>query len=62
MTDQVEKGNIVIEYCPTDQMTADYFTKPLHGKKFNGFRKEIMNLPDTMATQMVMRICCNPHG
>ena len=50
--DQKEKGNINIEFCPTDQMIADYMTKPLHGKKFKKFRQEIMNLP--IATQFMM--------
>ena len=34
VTDQVEKGLITIEYCPTDQMVADYATKALQGKLF----------------------------
>ena len=33
-----------VEYCPTDEMVADYFSKPLQGAKFKKFRKEIMNL------------------
>jgi hypothetical protein len=45
ITDQVNKGNIEIAYCPTDDMTGDYMTKPLHGKKFEAFCNEIMNLP-----------------
>jgi hypothetical protein len=32
ISDQVEKGNVQIQYCPTDEMTADYMTKPLSGK------------------------------
>jgi len=55
VTDQVEKGNLSIEYCPTDQMLADYMTKPLHGAKFAGFRRELMNLP--VACQMMMVAC-----
>ena len=42
MTDQVEKGNARIEYCPTDEMIADYMTKPLQGQKFRKFRESIM--------------------
>lgn len=45
VADQKRKGNITIEYCPTDQMLGDYMTKPLHGPKFSEFRKDIMNLP-----------------
>ena len=37
LTDQVKKGNLRITYCPTDDMTADYMTKPLQGKKFCKF-------------------------
>jgi hypothetical protein len=43
ITDQVDKGKVVIEYCPTDEMIADYLTKPLHGAKFEKFKKMIMN-------------------
>ena len=43
ITDQVEKENIMIEYCPTDIMVGDYMTKPLQGAKFKKFRKAIMN-------------------
>ena len=42
MTDQVEKGNTRIEYCPTDEMIADYMTEPLQGQKFRKFRESIM--------------------
>ena len=44
LTDQVEKGNLRITYSPTDDMTADYMTKPLQGEKFRKFRAEIMGL------------------
>jgi hypothetical protein len=42
MVDQVEKGNVQIQYCPTDEMMADYMMKPLSGKKFQKFRSGIM--------------------
>ena len=44
LTDQVEKKNISIEYCPTDEMWADYMTKPLQGEKFIKFRDEILGI------------------
>ena len=44
LTDQIEKGNVEVKFCPTDEMTADYMTKPLQGEKFFKFRNEIMNL------------------
>ena len=46
ITDRIKKGDLHIEYCPTDNMVADFFTKPLQGKKFLQFRKVIMNLQD----------------
>ena len=44
ITDQVEKGNVSIEYCPTDNMVADFMTKPLQGTKFENFRKAILGM------------------
>ena len=43
ITDQVNQLNMEIQYCPTDLMTADYITKPSHGKKFIKFKKETVN-------------------
>jgi len=42
LTDQAEKGNLNIEYCPTTEMIGDHFTKPLQGKLFEKFKKLIM--------------------
>jgi hypothetical protein len=42
LADQVEKKNLRIEYCPTDNMVANYMTKPLQGHKFRKFRAAIM--------------------
>ena len=46
LTDQIEKGNLSVEYCPTTEMIADYMTKPLQGKLFEKFRKMIMGHTD----------------
>ncbi|CAJ1945730.1 unnamed protein product [Cylindrotheca closterium] len=46
ITDQVEKGNVKIEYCPTDDMIADFMTKPLQGEKFCKFRDLILGPQD----------------
>ena len=40
--DVVDRKEIKIEYCPTKQMLADYFTKPLNGRLFKYFRDIIM--------------------
>ena len=42
ITDQVQKGNVVIEYCPTGEMWGDFMTKPLQGEKFDNFRDDIL--------------------
>ena len=42
LTDQIEKGNLNVEYCKTDEMIGDFMTKPLQGSKFREFRKVIL--------------------
>ena len=58
VADQAQKGRLDIKYCPTDLMTGDYMTKPLHGKKFQQFRQVIMHLP--MTAQLFMVACVVP--
>jgi hypothetical protein len=41
--DRINNKELSVEYCPTGEMTADFFTKPLQGKLFFKFRKDIMN-------------------
>lgn len=35
-----------VDYCPTEEMIADFFTKPLQGALFRKFRAFIMNIPE----------------
>jgi hypothetical protein len=42
ITDQVEKGNMEVVYCPTGDMVADFMTKPLQGQLFLKFKRLIM--------------------
>ena len=42
LTDQSEKGNVQVEYCPTGEMIADFMTKPLQGQLFEKFKSLIM--------------------
>ena len=46
LSDRIANGELRVEFCPTDDMVADYFTKPLQGEKFRKFRKLVMNLQD----------------
>ncbi len=43
ITNLIQCNNIHIEYCPTEEMVANYMTKPLIGAKFEGLCKIIMN-------------------
>jgi len=42
LTDQIEKGNLKVKYCPTGDMWADFFSKPLQGKQFLKLKRLIM--------------------
>ena len=44
VTDKVKSGELRIEYCPTDQMRGDFFTKPIQGGKFYRDRDVLMNI------------------
>eukprot|EP00536_Pseudo-nitzschia_multiseries_P000281 jgi/Psemu1/611/gm1.611_g len=46
ITDCVKNGEITIEYCPTSNMIADFFTKPLQGGLFRKFQNTIMGITD----------------
>ena len=48
VTDYVKQEKIRIKYCHTDDMVADYFTKPLQGSKFQKFRRFLLNLREPM--------------
>ena len=38
ITDQLERKELEIEYCPTDDMIGDFNTKPLQGNKYVKFK------------------------
>jgi hypothetical protein len=42
IADRVAKGDLRFFWCPTDEMIADFLTKPLQGKAFVNFRDLIM--------------------
>ena len=43
VTNLVERKEVMIEYCHTDEMMADFFTKPLVGNKFGKDKRKITN-------------------
>ena len=42
--DRVDSGDIEITFCGTEDMVADFLTKPLQGSVFRRFRDTIMGL------------------
>ena len=42
VADRIKKDEVYVQYCPTHNMLADYFTKPLQGATFRKFRDAIM--------------------
>ena len=46
ITDIINKGELRVQYCPTKEMKAGFFTKPLQGKLFRKFRDWLMNIQD----------------
>jgi hypothetical protein len=42
--DKIEKGEVRLEHCPTEEMWADLNTKPRQGKAFAAFRGMLMGI------------------
>lgn len=40
--DRINDGELRIEYCPTEQMLVDFYTKALDGSLFKKFKRVIM--------------------
>ena len=43
ITDRIKNKELQVEYCPTEDMVANFHTKPLQGSTFFKFQKTIMN-------------------
>ena len=43
VSDRIKTNEVKVQYCPTINMLADYFTKLLQGATFQKFRDVIMN-------------------
>jgi hypothetical protein len=54
-TDLIKKKEVIIKYCPTNAMTADYMTKPLTVHKFKLFRDKILNIKTSEAHLLASR-------
>ena len=44
VTDNICRNRLSLEYCPTEEMIVDFFTKPLQGALFYKLWSLIMNL------------------
>jgi hypothetical protein len=44
VTDRINKREIRVEHCPTKEMIADYYTKPLQGSLFQKFRDLVLGI------------------
>jgi len=53
--DRIAAGEVSVQYCPTSEMVADYFTKPLQGALFKKFRDIIMNIDPVMKSSQDRR-------
>ena len=52
ITDRIARKEVEVEYCPTKEMLADFFTKPLQGTLFRTFRNQIMNANPAPTTEL----------
>eukprot|EP00978_Attheya_sp_CCMP212_P004815 scaffold10602_cov56-Attheya_sp.AAC.1 len=52
ITDHIKNKELVVKWCPTQEMIGDFFTKPLQGNQFKKFRDLIMNNVDELAPKI----------
>jgi len=51
--DLIERGEAIVEYKPTEEMAADYLTKPLQGRQFVSARNFIMGMSEVEPVTLV---------
>ena len=44
VTDRIAMNELSVHWCPTEDMIADFATKPLQGEIFRKFRDQIMGI------------------
>jgi len=55
VTNWIKQEDGKVAYCPTENILADFFTKPLHGAIFQRMSEHILNLPSTNNVSEVHR-------
>jgi hypothetical protein len=46
LKDGIKSGEIEVVFCPSEEMTGDFFTTPIQGRRFMEIRKLIMGEHD----------------
>jgi hypothetical protein len=62
ITDRIASEELTVEYCPTKEMLADFFTKPLQGALFRKLRDAIMNVDPGFETALDRRSVLGMHA
>jgi hypothetical protein len=57
-----KNGELRIEYCPTEKMIGDFFTKPLQGAQFYILHDDIMNVDPRSAYHSAHRSVLSPES
>ena len=59
VADRIKNGELRVAYCPTEEMLADFYAKPLQGRLFHKLRNVIMGLPPEteMNTEVLPQEC-----
>ena len=57
VTDQKTQGEFKVAYCPTENMLADFITKPLQGTVFRRIQSHILNSPTLMVPVKSTGVC-----
>ena len=55
IADRISNKELRVEYCPTEDMVADLFTKPLQGALFRRLRDIILNIDSGPSTSTQSR-------
>ena len=54
VTDRIGANEINVQYCPTELLIADFYTKPLQGAQFRKLRDIILNIQDGVSKSSKM--------
>jgi hypothetical protein len=57
VTYRIAAKDIAVEYCPTGDMLADFFTKPLQGVLFKKFRDQKMKTILQLTAGRIAGVC-----